>query len=676
MMDEDGKPTKNNRNVLKNLYEQYQVPLSDQEENSLTPILNTLKAPAARYGSTDFMAEGGEKRVFRVYDQYLNRHVAMAQAPASDVNTDQERFLREGQLTANLTHPNIVPIHNMGIGADGIPFFTMELIQGDSLGDIIDHLGKRDSTYTDRYKPKALLSIFNKICDAAAYAHSRNVIHLDIKPDNIRIGQFGEVFLCDWGLAIVDGHIENGEAEPGQLDGDLLNDMTLMGTVKGTPGFMAPEQILNREKNNKSDIFALGAILYYMITYQLPFDGKSALERMQQTRDGKLVPVRKRKTKHAIPSGLAAIAMKALSHQPDARYERVQALQDDVNRFLAGYPTEAERPNILSRTFMLILRHRNPSIWLLTSLMLLSVVMGVYNKIVTQEKQMAETNLALFLEEQGKSDAMANELTDMSEISQSFDRFSRAGSTLELTKIALKQNDDPDIQKALLINKANLHFLLQQFNQAAETFWQLPELDEKNRKLQKLCREFGRIKPDDNSFLSDSDLAQLLVRNQTVLWGHAMYLYYHYPKANIDPREHIQVAGAMLARLNEIRAYQIPDLKLVERPEGYHLDMSHTPYSIYLIKLPSTQRINVLKYLQLHSLDISHTPISLAYELRGGLKLEKLRMVGTLVEPANMLDNIFKKMELKEVTLGKGDYPDSVIAEIEAIGINVIEEEY
>jgi serine/threonine protein kinase len=302
----------------------------------------------------------------------------------------------------NLTHPNIVPIHNMGIAADGIPFFTMELILGDSLGDIIDYLEKSDPNYTDRYTPKALLSIFNKICDAAAYAHSRKVIHLDIKPDNIRIGQFGEVLLCDWGLAIVDGHIENGEAEDGQLDGDLLNDMTLKGTVKGTPGFMAPEQILNREKNNKSDIFALGAILYYMITYQLPFDGKNSLERMQQTRDGKLVPVRKRKTNHAIPSSLAAIAMKALSHQPGARYESVQALQDDVNRFLTGYPTEAERPNILDRGFMLILRHKNPAIGLLTALMLLSIVTGVYNHIVTREKKMAETNLAQFLREQEK----------------------------------------------------------------------------------------------------------------------------------------------------------------------------------------------------------------------------------------------------------------------------------
>jgi hypothetical protein len=271
---------------------------------------------------------------------------------------------------------------------------------------------------------------------------------------------------------------------------------------------------------------------------------------------------------------------------------------------------------------------------------------------------------------------MASELTNISKMSQDFDRSLRIKAMLELTKHTLKQTDNPNIHKNLLISKAILHFQLQQFNQAVETFEQLPELDEDSKKIDRLCREFGRIKPDDNSSLSDSELAQLRVRNKAVKWGHAVYLYYHHRTNNPDPGEHIEVAGAMLARLNEIRGYQIPDLKLVERPEGYHLDMSHTPYSIYLIKLPSTERMNVLKDLQLHSLDISHTPISLAYEFRGELKVEKLRMVGTLVEPANMLDNVFEKMELKEVTLGKGDYSDAVIAEIRQLGIHVIEEEY
>ncbi|VGO18846.1 serine/threonine protein kinase [Pontiella sulfatireligans] len=676
-MHDDGPQDKKHADLLYDFFKHREDPLSDKEQNSLTPILNALKAPEARYASSNFMAEGGEKRIFRVYDQYLNRHVALAQPVATETITDQERFLREGQLTANLTHPNIVPIHNMGIGADGTPFFTMELIPGDSLEDIIANRKKGDPDYTVPYDQKALLSIFNKVCDAVAYAHSRTVIHLDIKPDNIRVGQFGEVLLCDWGLALVEEHVESGEAELGQLDGDILNDMTLTGTVKGTPGFMAPEQILNMEKTHLSDIYALGAILYYMITFQLPVNGESSIERMENTRDGKLVPIRKRKTQDTAPPGLAAIAMKALSYKPDDRYENVQALQSDLDRFLKGYPTDAEPFNIFNWALMLILRHRNLTTWLLISLVLLSVVMGFDNQMIKKEKQTAETNLSLFIQEQEKSGKMYDKLTSLSLASQGVRGYTDAKAMIKLSDQILAQTEDPEIRNTLLRHKADLHFVLQQFNLACESFEQLPALNKKAERLLKLSRQYSKTKPDDNALLSESDLAQLIVTLPAVSFGKAIYLFYYHTgtKPDIDPKEHIKPVGAMLARLNDVKPNRVPNLKLTETPEGFHLDLSNTPYGIYLIKLPSVERLNVLEFLQLNSLDLSHASVALTQEFQG-IKVKELRLTGTIIAPKGNLRRTLKEMGVKEVTLGKDDYPSSLVDSIRKSDIKVIEEEY
>jgi serine/threonine protein kinase len=163
----------------------------------------------------------------------------MARAVNAKTRFDQEQFLREAHLEANLAHPNIMPVYNVGLDADGTPFFTMELVQGDNLKKIFDKLRQGDEKYKRAYPLDHLLNIYLKICDAIAYAHSRNVLHLDIKPDNIRVGSFGEVFVCDWGLARVydDGETITPESpeSPDKLDGNILNNLTLTGIIKGSP---------------------------------------------------------------------------------------------------------------------------------------------------------------------------------------------------------------------------------------------------------------------------------------------------------------------------------------------------------------------------------------------------------------------------------------------------------
>ena len=353
--------------TLRSFYNTAALELSKDEKYSLTPILNSLKDDIARYREIEKIAEGGEKRITLAHDHRLDRKVAMARAVRNKGSQDLEQFLREARLTANLAHPNIMPVYNMGLDPEGEPFFSMELIPGDSLKTIVRKLRDGATDYRKDYPLDMLLNIYRKVCDAIAYAHSRGVLHLDIKPDNIRVGKFGEVLVCDWGLArVINSDDPDLSEDSVLLDGDILNDMTLSGTLKGTPGFMAPEQTLAYgEKKQHTDIYALGALLYMLLTYKLPVEGESANEVIRNTREGKVVPMRRRKPDFHIPQSLSAVTMKALALKPSDRYEDVSALRHEISRYLSGHPTEAESAGWITKASLLLRRHNRVSFLLI-----------------------------------------------------------------------------------------------------------------------------------------------------------------------------------------------------------------------------------------------------------------------------------------------------------------------
>ena len=222
----------------------------DELENnpeSIAPITVTVQSSSERYDKREQFALGGEKTINVVFDKLSDRELALAIPHKTDTNSKEE-FLREAWLTAGLQHPNIISIHDIGIDKQtDTPFFTMDLLRGDTLGKVISKLKEGDADYQLRYPQEVLFETFLKVCDAVSYAHSLNVIHLDLKPDNIHLGKFGNVFVCDWGLAkiITDQGIDTqNTTKRSNLDADLLNNMTLSGHIKGTPGYMAPEQII------------------------------------------------------------------------------------------------------------------------------------------------------------------------------------------------------------------------------------------------------------------------------------------------------------------------------------------------------------------------------------------------------------------------------------------------
>ena len=661
--------------TLRSFYHTEALELSDDEVESLTPILNSLKSDMPRYREIDRLAEGGEKKVTLVHDHRLDRRVAMARSVRSNNPQDLEQFLREARLTANLAHPNIMPVYNMGLDENGEPFFSMELVPGDSLKSIIGKLRDGDEPYRKSYTLKVLLDIFVKVCDAIAYAHSRNVLHLDIKPDNIRVGAFGEVLVCDWGLARVMHATEDRTAEDtNELDADVLNDMTLSGTLKGTPGFMAPEQTqAYGEKTCQTDIYALGALLYMMLAYRLPVEGESAHEVIQNTREGRLVPIRRRKTDRHIPVSLVAVAMKALALDPADRYESVLELGNDIGRHLSGHPTHAEHAGWITRTSLLLQRHSRVAFLLITFLLVLAFVIGgnlvaiSHQKAVAVEaRKTAEANFALYQREQEVSQSLGEDLGEAVLYTVRSRDFVNAPSMIQLLETGLNENFDTVKRQNLYEQKGILHFVLEEFN-AANVCFDAAGSTKRIEPLIELSHKYAEIKPNDSRRLSDDQLAALFNESKAANQMTLFYLYYHHMRrrpASASPESYVLLAGAVLDRLNYSHYARNNPLKLEEHDGNYSLNLSNAPYTVFSINIIGVYRRNILTPFKLKSLDISHTRIEDFNELRG-MKLDELRMVGVpLRDRGRAFLNQMDRFKLKRIVLDASEFPKETIEEL------------
>jgi serine/threonine-protein kinase len=326
----------------------------EDEEVSREVLLSRLlnrEDESGKYVVKDKIAEGGMGFVFEVLDQDLRR-INVLKVMRPEVEKDPhlfERFVEEARITGQLEHPNIVPVHDLGVLGQEKLYFSMKRVHGEELSALLTQLRRGNPEYTEKYGLFPLLTIFRKVCDAVAFAHAKGFIHRDLKPDNVMVGEYGEVLLMDWGLARhKDDKREETEFDP-EGEEDTLADpddgRTRFGVVKGTPAYMSPEQALGRVDlvGTRSDVFLLGATLYAIATLYPPFTGKDVYEIVDNASENNFLPPQDRAPHRQIPSELSRIILKAMASHPDDRYQTVMDLAKDLDALMAGETASQRR---------------------------------------------------------------------------------------------------------------------------------------------------------------------------------------------------------------------------------------------------------------------------------------------------------------------------------------------
>lgn len=287
----------------------------------------------SRYAQRTVLGRGGMAEVRLVSDATIGRDVAfkvLAADLARSIDA-RERFLREVRVQGGLEHPSIVPVYDAGIDAAGNYFFTMKRITGATLESILRALADGDAETTARWTLAKLLGVFRHVCMAVDYAHSRGVVHRDLKPANVMVGDFGEVYVLDWGVAKV-----VGEGDP-QSTGFSAGPYTQYGAVLGTPGYMAPEQLDGAANaDQRSDVYSLGAILFELLTLQPLHTAKTSGGILRSTRGGADARARERAPARDVPPELEAMCVRATAQNSADRFSRVHELTVAVERYAEG----------------------------------------------------------------------------------------------------------------------------------------------------------------------------------------------------------------------------------------------------------------------------------------------------------------------------------------------------
>jgi len=378
--------------------------VAGEAEATATQVLAAGAAGAAgpRFRILRFHAKGGLGEVFVAQDVELHREVALKQIQPRHCGhpESRSRFLLEAEITGGLEHPGIVPVYGLGHYEDGRPFYAMRFIKGDSLKEAIEQFHRGASPGRSpgerSLELQKLLRRFLDVCNAIAYAHSRGVLHRDIKPGNIMVGQYGETLLVDWGLAKVVGTTETSSEATLRPPSASGSSETLPGSAIGTPAFMSPEQAAGRLDllGPASDVYSLGATLYCLLTGKAPIEGSNVEDVLGRVQRGEFP--HPRQVQPDVPRPLEAICLQAMARNPEARYPTPRALAEDLERWLADEPVAAwpEPPAVRAGRWMR--RHRTLATAAAATLAVGLVALGVaYSRESKISARLARTNRAL-----------------------------------------------------------------------------------------------------------------------------------------------------------------------------------------------------------------------------------------------------------------------------------------
>jgi serine/threonine-protein kinase len=361
--------------------------------------------PQARFQVLRPHARGGLGEVFVARDVELKREVALKeiQERHADNPEARARFLLEAEVTGGLEHPGIVPVYGLGAYGDGRPFYAMRFVRGDSLKDAITAFHREEQTLPASERTlrlRQLLGRFVDVCNAVAYAHSRGVLHRDLKPGNVMLGKYGETLVVDWGLAKVQDR-PDAEASEAPLRPSLSGDstMTQTGAALGTPGYMSPEQAAGKLEHlgPHSDVYSLGATLYCLLTGRAPFTGEDEGQVLVRVQRGDFPPPRE--VKRQVAPALEAVCLRAMALQPAERYGTPRELAEEIERWLADEPVRAYREPAATRLARWARRHRplvaGAAALLLTVVVALAVglvLLGQAGARTEQQRRLAEAH--------------------------------------------------------------------------------------------------------------------------------------------------------------------------------------------------------------------------------------------------------------------------------------------
>ena len=585
-------------------------------------LCDELDEITERYEFISSLASGGMKEILICEDKSTGRHVAKAVLKDKKKESAIEDFLREARVTASLQHPNIIPVYDIGKDKERLPFFTMKLIEGQNLAEFI--LEKQRDL-------NELLDILLKICDAIAYSHANGVIHLDLKPENIQVSQYGEVLVCDWGLArILGSKIQDEKFESYMLNEGLGENKTLDGFIKGSPGYMAPEQVNHElgKKDEKTDIYALGGLLYYILTEQNTVQEGHLETKLKDILSGNFpLPTNVKN----IPYSLEVICLKALEIKKEERYQTVGEMIKDLRSYLNGFAPTSEKPSLIKQSALFYKRNRKSCLTALVFIILL-FSSGLFYTLQLQKANNEKSVLNKELEK--KIISVANNAYDSNQ-------FEHAYNLLQSI-----ENDD------VLVTKANIQFIFQNFEEVDKLLTERKDSD-----LYKI-NFFFKNSIQDNKVPTEKlhEAINLKYFDKALKMSFYKYHLIHFS----DQQEKLALVPRLMQGENGIS-----DLNFTykETEDGISIDISNNP---------RMRKFQWLKYFgNVCEIDISNTNLSM-YKGISNLPLKKIKSVnvpisslhwlptetieeidirGTLIEK---LDALHKFISLKTLTLSSG----------------------